>query len=527
MNDSANLHPELSEILAAMRDGELTDAQSQRLEQLLTDQPELQKQYIDHVNLCVSLRDYHLAEAGDDTEPVATLAAASGGGAGGWGRFLLAACILFAAAIGMSILIKNGQAPEQTSAAGVAVLTAAADARWASDSLLKPAAGSAIPAGKLKLQSGLVQIEFYNGATVILEGPAEFDLVAVDRGHIHQGRIRAHVPPAAQGFVIGSASMEVVDLGTEFGLNVDETGKPEIHVFDGKVELHDKSALGNSTPPITTVTGGKALRLDAPGAPQSIAADPAAFADPARLVQLSGAASQTGWQRWQTHIRQLREDPQLRVHYTMTDRGVWDRVLTNRAAGGGPLDGAIVGCSWVEGRWSGKYALEFKRTSDRVRLNLPGEFQSLSFAAWVRFDGLDRTFNSLMLTDEWKPGNPHWQISQEGEMILGVGGAGNYTSPRVLGPADLGRWIHLATVYDAAAGKVVHYVDGRAVHIGEIRVPQTLRIGTAELGNWGLPIGSSRQTIRNLNGRIDEFALFSRPMTAAQIADIYQAGRPH
>src|SRR5690606_32641359 len=106
--------------------------------------------------------------------------------------------------------------------------------------------------------------------------------------------------------------------------------------------------------------------------------------------------------------------------------------------------------------------------------------------AWVRIDGFDRRWNSLMLTDGWDLGEPHWQLSREGELILGVKSSpfSNYFSPPVLGQADLGRWVLLVTVYDADAGHVSHYVDGRRVSREAIRRATPLRIGPAEIGNW-------------------------------------------
>src|SRR5947207_7903177 len=44
---------------------------------------------------------------------------------------------------------------------------------------------------------------------------------------------------------------------------------------------------------------------------------------------------------------------------------------------------------WVEGRWPDKHALEFRSVSDRVRVSVPREFESLTLAPWVRVQGLD------------------------------------------------------------------------------------------------------------------------------------------
>src|SRR6059058_2486386 len=73
---------------------------------------------------------------------------------------------------------------------------------------------------------------------------------------------------------------------------------------------------------------------------------------------------------------------------------------------------------WVEGRWPDKHALEFRSVSDRVRLSVPGEFESLTLAAWVRVQGLDRQFNSLFMCDGFKAETLHWLIRKDG--VLGL-----------------------------------------------------------------------------------------------------------
>jgi hypothetical protein len=53
-----------------------------------------------------------------------------------------------------------------------------------------------------------------------------------------------------------------------------------------------------------------------------------------------------------------------------------------------------------------------------------------------------------------------------------------------------------------------------------------LSIGNAEIGNWGVPLTGVQTPIRNLNGRVDEFAIFSRALGAAEIQGLYRAGEP-
>ena len=215
------------------------------------------------------------------------------------------------------------------------------------------------------------------------------------------------------------------------------------------------------------------------------------------------------------------------LYYSFDDFSPWERTLRNVGARRDEaLDGSVVGCLWTEGRWPGKGALEFKRISDRVRIDVPGRFESLTLAAWVRVEGLDQWFSSLMLTDDYDPGEVHWQLSDRGEMILSVKGVTNCRSPAVLGPDDLGRWVHLVSVYDAAAKSVTHFLDGEPVSRHAIRQPTTpLLIGAAEVGNW-TTLEKLPHPIRSLNGRMDEFCILARAVSAEEVRAMYESGKP-
>lgn len=96
--------------------------------------------------------------------------------------------------------------------------------------------GSAVGLQTLSLTSGRVELDFGSGAKVFLRGPAEFSLLSTSRGKLHFGELSASVPDGAEGFVIDTPSVEVVDLGTEFGVSVSRAGVADLHVFKGAVE---------------------------------------------------------------------------------------------------------------------------------------------------------------------------------------------------------------------------------------------------------------------------------------------------
>lgn len=91
---------------------------------------------------------------------------------------------------------------------------------------------------KLKLDSGLAEIHFKNGAEVILEGPAEFEIRRNGKAWLERGKIMARVPERAIGFTVETPTGKVIDLGTSFGTSVSESGETETQVFEGKVRIH-------------------------------------------------------------------------------------------------------------------------------------------------------------------------------------------------------------------------------------------------------------------------------------------------
>ena len=52
-----------------------------------------------------------------------------------------------------------------------------------------------------------------------------------------QGELVARVPESAVGFTVRTDSVNVVDLGTAFGMNAEASGDVEVQVFQGEVEL--------------------------------------------------------------------------------------------------------------------------------------------------------------------------------------------------------------------------------------------------------------------------------------------------
>ncbi len=143
----------------------------------------------------------------------------------------------------------------------VAILVTAVDCRW-ENGALPTEPGSRLSPGRLCLIQGIARIDFNQGAQVTLEGPAVLELRTAGYALLEVGKLVARVPKQAIGFTIQTPMAKVVDLGTEFGVEVEPSGISEVHVFAGVVEL-SSLADGTRHPAGTLIRAGQAKRLEA------------------------------------------------------------------------------------------------------------------------------------------------------------------------------------------------------------------------------------------------------------------------
>ena len=394
----------------------------------------------------------------------------------------LAACLVLMATGVWSLWLRPPVTRSGATSTAVAMLTRVVDAHW-SQNTPPVRVGNALAPGWLRLESGLAQVVFYSGARVVIEGPAELQLVSPTEAVCPTGRLLAEVPQPARGFRLKTDQLNVVDLGTAFGIDATH-GRTEVHVFKGKLEVLSgitaKQPLGEGQ--AAMAQGSTPLRL--------MAANTAAFTSLFEFQERSLASEAFRYEQWQLANARLNQDPSLVVHLEFQNLSTSDWTLRNAAESNRSVqDATIVGCQRAEGRWREKQALEFQSVNDRVRLDVPGKFDALTLSAWVCVKGLDRQFNSLFMSDGFEPGTIHWLIRNDGVLGLTVFGPESgdlqiVASPPVLTLNKLGMWLHLAVVVDGKARQVVHYVNGFPVARQELKLGPPFRLGAAELGNW-------------------------------------------
>ena len=118
----------------------------------------------------------------------------------------------------------------------IARLTRTVDCNWGV-ATAPPEMGTTFAAGqKISLYSGAIELVFNVGVRTVVQGPATLDLVAPGKVFLHAGKIGSEViNPAAHGFEIQTPKGSVVDLGTEFGVEVTPSQDVQVHVFKGEV----------------------------------------------------------------------------------------------------------------------------------------------------------------------------------------------------------------------------------------------------------------------------------------------------
>lgn len=415
--------------------------------------------------------------------------------------------------------VQQNPAPPQV----VAKITRTHEAKWHTPAATGAPNGHLHAGDRLELREGYVEVLFYNGASVIVQGPADFRVVSPGSGNLEHGQLTALVPEKAAGFSIRTPCSNVVDLGTEFGMLVEMDGTTKVDVFVGRVEVAwiDKADFPAQR---MTLGAGEAARIavDASGI-ERVDVNPAKFV---RSSALNKIIDEHRYQHWREFMAGVANDPSVAALYKFERDEQSPEDLHNFAIGRqDDRTGRILGAQWATGRWKEKSALQFQGGQDGVAIDLgvaPSE--QLTLATWVRLDQLEHQYNALLHSNDWnRDGAVHWTVLADGRMELAIGGQ-EQAPPAVQSDAAafgkrLGRWVHLAVVYDASAKVVSFYRNGNLQGTRHFTTASSTDLRQAQLGNWS-------EERRNLLGTMDEFIVYRRALDGDEIRRLYAAGIP-
>ncbi len=532
MNDDIS---RVDELAGKLQFSELTDVEQTELDALLLRNPEARHRFVSHL---VLENDLYEDASGLLSPEVSTIPFKK--------VFLAPLAIAAALALGVWFLIQTvaftpDRGPSYASVAkknkilstSVGIIRRVIGVE-PTDGKIAIHSGALVYPGILNVATGLVQLDLYSGVSLVVEGPAQLDIVNPDKVILYAGKIRANVPPPARGFRLIAGEHELIDLGTEFGVSVDADGVGELHVIEGEVEVLSEKAAEKGAKLLTT---GNAVSLNTDGTSPAIPADGGKFQGTKEMKERGSKR----FLNWRKAIFMLASDPDTLALFDFSKTE--NNRLSNLAEHSGESsEGIVVGCEVGEGRWAEKSSLDFRNASDRVRVKIPGQFEQLTLATWIKAESIELLSLPFIQSENqqehslfWvlhhghldRPMTPHFVDTMDPDNSKGIRQT-YFSGVEVLSEKQTGAWRHFAVTVDNSAKRVTHFVNGKVVDRIPIDNPRPVGIGLADIGNWPSRdwATDTKWEVRHLIGKMDEFLISKRAFTESEIRTLYKSGHP-
>jgi hypothetical protein len=405
-----------------------------------------------------------------------------------WTRAALAAGTAVAAGIAGVALWLQVSAPARMPVSDDATIADLSGATWKGHD--GPAVGQAVGNQTLRLESGLAQVRFASGATVILQGPTTFTPRSARGGQLVQGKVSVRVPESAKGFTIDADGVRVIDLGTEFGLATStvDGDAGQVAVFDGLVQVEATKA---AVPFPQTLHHGEATRVTADGQLKNLPIDQTTFvrAMPAELASPLLERGLVAWFRMEETSGTRLADSSGRGHHA-------------------EVRGTSVEAISVAGR-QGRAVRFLDRTFAEVANHPDFALMQMTLHAWVQ-PAANQRIDAQIIS---KQGCYGLAMPQNAAMKFYF-----WNMDRVIDhPFAESRWVHLCATFDGAIRRF--YVDGvRIASINSPTPPKTddpVRIGALE--------GLAHDVDRFFQGAIDEVRIYNRALSEDEVRLLYLA----
>jgi hypothetical protein len=394
--------------------------------------------------------------------------------------------------------------------------------------------GEVVLPGRLRLRAGRLTLAFFSGVSLTVEGPADLELLAADRVFFHHGKLRARVLRGAEGFTVVTTGYEVVDLGTEFAMNLQPGGKSRMMVFEGEAAV---SVLGEDGRSVrgALVERRRCVEVDPERGIRHVPPQPEVFVPlgefvPAPLELAPGYAGEVlaarPWGYWRFESLEAGHVP-------------------NEVAGGPALK--VLGGVALERSPGGNHWARFRLNDYAQALLLDGEWtppraDGYAIELWVQadlpsHDAFGQTaLVGLIAKDERLASNhvSYLELASRGRRFphepctvrfldrwpAAMTGGSDVFSRRTVVPC---LWHH---VVGQKSGKTLElYVDGEQVGTSpaspdalgpEDQVTTACRLIVGRLKQRSLPPLMSE--VRPFEGRLDELAVYDRPLKPEEIS---------
>jgi hypothetical protein len=258
----------LASLLAKLVDRGLDEAEHATLEEMIKRSPASRDYYRLYLATHLGLNEI-VSEIGFQPSPRAP-----------WMRRFqlpLAMAALIALVLGISLLRPWSGSRNQGDVEVLAVTSAALGVKWNLGTA--PAAGLDLHAGRIRLMAGTLSLTLRGEQIATFAAPSEFQLIDENEIFLHRGSASLRITGDPSPFTIRVPNGEVVDLGTEFSVNVAEDGTADVWVFEGKAMVSLTS--GTSRREIQSLVAGQSVRMA-----QGLVASPSTSSDFVRPLRL-------------------------------------------------------------------------------------------------------------------------------------------------------------------------------------------------------------------------------------------------
>lgn len=358
-----------------------------------------------------------------------------------------------------------------------------------------------VPGSSLELVQGTLELDFASGVRSILRAPASITFTDTNHLYLREGVAWFDVPEKAVGFTATTPNIQVVDLGTEFGVVTSPrlaTSEDEVHVFSGSVRARTLIGLKQAE----TLSAGQARKLHLTGKWMQIphSGDPFLRKLPPGLPKLSWSFDRLEGDSFPTT-----------GNFPLTRRiesvATTDQVTQVRGKHGNAVS-FLPGEGYLKTSWPGI-------DSDRPR----------TIACWIKCPP-HSPVGSIV---EWGVpfiSSSKWRVCLNPELggEGGVRGAfrTEFGEGYVIGTKDLrdGEWHHVVSVYDGSGtgdGETIRlYIDGQHEPISASR-PNRISTILDDPRSKPCLIGA------DFHGIIDDLRIFQGVLPERVIRDLHES----
>jgi len=137
------------------------------------------------------------------------------------------------------------------------------DCAWYVEHAKRDQMSSYLAGDVVRVTKGKLELTYNHGTKVVLHAPAAYQLLSSMKARMQLGRLTATVPESGIGFSVLTPRATVIDLGTEFGIEVNSDSSTDVVVFKGEVDVDFNDQTDTAS--ARRLRMGEAVRLDAIG----------------------------------------------------------------------------------------------------------------------------------------------------------------------------------------------------------------------------------------------------------------------